>query len=127
VPLYRKTPFSGVTIVGTKQWLSPDAFVSVVDPATGACTGGDSVANCEFGNSGRNTVRGPHFTNSDIYITKSFPIREGVSLRFDGQMFNAFTIPTSRCPAMSKPASPKALSLLDSERWKAQSRLQPGC
>ena len=34
-PLYRKTPYSGVTIDGTKQWLNPDAFVSVVDPTTG--------------------------------------------------------------------------------------------
>ena len=52
----------------------PAAFVSVVDPTTGACTGGDSVANCQFGDCGRNTVRGPHFTDSDIYITKQFPI-----------------------------------------------------
>ena len=49
VPLYRKTPYSGVTVTGTKQWLNPDAFVSVIDPATGACTGGDSIANCQFG------------------------------------------------------------------------------
>jgi hypothetical protein len=62
-PLYRKTPYNGVTIAGTRQWLNPEAFVSVVDPATGACTGGDSFANCQFGDSGRNTVRGPHFTN----------------------------------------------------------------
>ena len=37
VPLYRKTPYPGVTVDGTKQWLNPDAFVSVVDPTTGAC------------------------------------------------------------------------------------------
>lgn len=37
VPLYRKTPYPGVTVSGTKQWLNPDAFVSVVDPTTGAC------------------------------------------------------------------------------------------
>ena len=42
VPLYRKTPYSGVTVAGTRQWLNPEAFVSVVDPTTGACTGGDS-------------------------------------------------------------------------------------
>lgn len=90
VPVYRRTPYSGVTIAGTKQWLNPEAFISVVDPTTGACTGGDSVANCQFGDSGRNTVRGPHFTNSDVYITKSFPIKEGISLRFDAQMFNVF-------------------------------------
>jgi hypothetical protein len=90
VPLYRKTPYSGVTVAGTKQWLNPEAFTSVVDPTTGACTGGDSVANCQFGDSGRNTVRGPHFTYSDVYLSKRFPIAEAVSLRLDTQSFNAF-------------------------------------
>ena len=36
---------------GTVQWLNPDAFASAVDPSTGACVGGDSAANCQFGNS----------------------------------------------------------------------------
>lgn len=99
VPLYRRTPYSGVTVPGTRQWLNPDAFVSVVDPATGACTGGDSAANCQFGDSGRNTVRGPHFTNSDIYVTKTVPIRDGVTLRFDVQMFNAFNHPNFALPS----------------------------
>ena len=35
VPLYRKTPYPGVTVAGTQQWLNPEAFVSVVDPTTG--------------------------------------------------------------------------------------------
>jgi hypothetical protein len=99
IPLYRKAPYSGVTIAGTRQWLNPDAFVSVVDPATGQCTGGDSAANCQFGDSGRNTVRGPHFTNSDVYITKSFSTREGVTLRIDAQMFNAFNHPNFALPS----------------------------
>ncbi len=90
VPIYRKSTVSGVTVAGTRQWINPDAFVSVVDPSTGGCTGGDSVANCQFGDSGRNTVRGPHFADSDIYITKSFTIHEGITFRFDTQMFNAF-------------------------------------
>ncbi len=89
-PLYRKAAFSGVTIAGTRQWLNPDAFVSAVDPTTGACTGGDSAAHCQFGDAGRNTVRGPHFTDSDIYVSRRFPLREGASLRIDAQMFNAF-------------------------------------
>lgn len=99
VPIYLKTPYSGVTVAGTKQWLNPEAFVSVVDPTTGACTGGDSAINCQFGDSGRNTVRGPHFTYSDIYVTKKFPIRKGVSLRFDTQFFNAFNHPNYALPS----------------------------
>jgi hypothetical protein len=97
-PLYRKTAYNGVTVAGTRQWLNPDAFISVVDPATGACTGGDSAANCQFGNSGRNTVRGPHFTDSDIYVTKTFPIHEDIIFRLDAQMFNAFNHPNFALP-----------------------------
>ena len=99
VPLYQKTPYSGVTVAGTKQWLNPEAFVSVVDPTTGACTEGDSSSNCQFGDAGRNTVRGPHFTYSDIYLTKKFPIKGEVSLRFDTQFFNAFNHPNCALPS----------------------------
>ena len=38
VPLYRKTAVPGVTQPGSLQWLNPDAFASVVDPSTGACS-----------------------------------------------------------------------------------------
>jgi hypothetical protein len=99
VLMYRRSPVAGVTVAGTKQWLNPDAFVSVVDAATGACVGGDSAANCQFGNSGRNSVRGPHYTNSDIYVTKTFPIKEGITFRFDTQMFNAFNHPNFALPS----------------------------
>jgi len=97
-PLYQKTPYSGVTVAGTRQWLNPNAFVSVVDPTTGACTGGDSAANCQFGDAGRNTVRGPHFTDSDIYVMRKFRMTEAASLRFDVQMFNAFNHPNFALP-----------------------------
>jgi hypothetical protein len=96
--VYSKNPVAGVTVAGTKQWLNPNAFVSVVDPATGACTGGDSLVNCQFGSTGRNSVRGPHYAISDIYITKTFPIREGVTFRLDTQMFNAFNHPNFALP-----------------------------
>ncbi len=104
-PLYRKTPYPGVTINGTRQWLNPDAFVSAVDPTTGACYSGvlgaqsDSPAICQFGNSGRNEARGPHFTYSDMYITKTFSMREGIKLRIDGQFFNAFNHPNFALPS----------------------------
>lgn len=99
VPVYQKNSVNGVTVAGTKQWLNPEAFISVVDPTTGACTGGDSPSNCQFGNSGRNSVRGPHYTNSDLYITKTFPIKEGITFRLDAQMFNAFNHPNFALPS----------------------------
>jgi len=98
-PTYQKSSVAGVTLAGTKQWLNPEAFVSVVDPTTGACVGGDSPANCQFGNSGRNSVRGPHYTNSDAYISKTFPIKEGITFRLDAQMFNAFNHPNFALPS----------------------------
>jgi hypothetical protein len=90
VPLYAHQAIPGVTQPGTVQWLNPDAFVSTVDPGTGACVGGDTPKNCQFGNLGRNALRGPDFTWSDFYITKWFALREHVKLRIDGQFFNVF-------------------------------------
>jgi hypothetical protein len=99
VSLYRRSPVSGVTQPGSVQWLNPDAFASVVDPSTGACAGGDSPANCQFGNSGRNNYRGPHFTYSEIYITKKIPLAEHVAFRFDTQLFNVFNHPNFALPS----------------------------
>lgn len=99
VPLYDKHPYPGVTVAGTKQWLNPNAFVSVVDPSTGACTGGDSATDCQFGNAGRNTVRGPDYINSDIYLSKQFPLGTRAHLRLDAQMFNAFNHPNFALPS----------------------------
>ncbi|MGD0734847.1 MAG: carboxypeptidase regulatory-like domain-containing protein [Terracidiphilus sp.] len=98
-PVYQKSAYAGVTVAGTRQWLNPNAFVSVVDPTTGACTGGDSPARCQFGDAGRNNVRGPHFSDSDIYVSRRFHIWEQMSLRFDVQMFNAFNHPNFALPS----------------------------
>ncbi len=98
--LYEHNPIPGVTQPGTVQWLNPDAFVSAVDPSTGACAGGDSSANCQFGTLGRNALRGPDFAWSDFYITKWFTLTERVKLRFDVQFFNLFNHPNFGLPNM---------------------------
>jgi hypothetical protein len=85
---------------GTIQWLNPDAFISAVDPSTGACYGGDTPANCQFGNTRRNQFRGPNFVWSDFYLTKWFPVRENVKLRLDAQFFNLFNHPNFALPSM---------------------------
>jgi hypothetical protein len=100
VPLYKHNPIPGVTEPGTVQWLNPNAFVSAVDPSTGACLASDSPKNCQFGNLGRNALRGPDFTWSDFYLTKSFPLTERVKLRFDTQFFNLFNHPNLGLPSM---------------------------
>ncbi len=119
VPLYRKSPVSGVTQSGSLQWLNPDAFVSVVDPSTGACGGGDSTVNCQFGNSGRNNVRGPHFTYFELYLTKKIKITEHVSFRFDTQFFNLFNhpnfaLPSNQAGTPGKPATQTGFGALTS-------------
>src|SRR5713226_3600015 len=100
VPLYEHNPIPGVTQPGTVQFLNPDAFVSTVDPSTGACFGGDSPKNCQFGNLGRNALRGPNFTWSDFYLTKWFPLSERMKMRFDAQFFNVFNHPNFGLPSL---------------------------
>jgi hypothetical protein len=100
VSLYEHNPIPGVTQPGTVQWLNPDAFVSTVDPSTGACFGGDSAKTCQFGNLGRNALRGPNFAWSDFYLTKWFPLTERVKMRFDIQFFNLFNHPNFGLPSM---------------------------
>jgi hypothetical protein len=100
VPLYTTTPIPGVTPPGALQWLNPDAFISSVDPTTGACRGGDSAATCQFGTLGRNTVRGPYFFWSDLYVTKRIAASKTITWRGELQIFNLFNranlgLPTS--------------------------------
>jgi hypothetical protein len=100
VPLYEHNPIPGVTQPGTMQWLNPDAFVSVVDPSTGACAGGDSPGDCQFGDLGRNALRGPDFFWSDLYLTKWFQLADRVKLRIDGQFFNVLNHPNFGLPVL---------------------------
>jgi hypothetical protein len=110
VPLYTTTPIPGVTPSGALQWLNPDAFVSSVDPSTGACRGGDSPAACQFGRLGRNTARGPQFVWSDIYVTKRIAGWKRTTVRAEVQVFNLFNranfaLPTSTAGIPGEPGT----------------------
>jgi hypothetical protein len=100
VPLYDHNPIPGVTQPATMQWLNPNAFVSAVDPSTGACAGGDSPENCQFGNLGRNALRGPDFFWGDLYLTKWLQVTERLKLRIDGQLFNVLNHPDFGLPVL---------------------------
>jgi hypothetical protein len=100
VPAYEHRAIPGVTPSGTVQWLNPNAFVSAVDPGTGACAGGDNPRNCQFGNLGRNALRGPDFAWGDFYLTKWFILREHLKLRLEAQAFNLFNHPNFALPSM---------------------------
>jgi Carboxypeptidase regulatory-like domain len=106
VPLYEHHPIPGVTQPGTLQWLNPDAFISAVDPSTGQCYGGDSPQTCQFGNLGRNSLRGPDFFWSDFYLTKWFALSEHVKLRFEAQFFNVFNHPNFSLPSVVQAGIP---------------------
>lgn len=106
VPQYLHSDVPGITPAGAIQWLNPAAFVSTVDPRTGACAGGDSPQNCQFGNLGRNALRGPNFTWSDLYLTKWFPLSERVKLRVDAQFFNLFNHPNFGLPVLGYAGAP---------------------
>jgi hypothetical protein len=99
-PYCRHCNVASVTQPGTIQWLNPDAFVSAVDPSTGACNGGDNPQNCQFGNLARNALRGPDFVWNDFYLTKSLSVTEHTKLRFDAQFFNVFNHPNFALPSM---------------------------
>ncbi len=99
-PYCRHCDIPGVTQPGTVQWLNPNGFVSSVDPSTGACYGGDSAQDCQFGDSGRNAFRGPDFFWSDFYLTKWFALSEHVKLRIEGQFFNVLNHPNFALPSM---------------------------
>jgi hypothetical protein len=100
VPLYGHRFLPGVSQPGTIQWLNPDAFTSSVDPSTGACYGGDNSGNCQFGDLGRNSLRGPDFVWNDFYLTKWFNLREHAKLRIEAQFFNMFNHPNFGLPSM---------------------------
>jgi len=100
VPLYAHHSITGVTQPGTIQWLNPDAFISTVDPSTGQCFGGDDPEHCQFGDLGRNALRGPDFFWSDFYLTKWFPLSERLKLRIEAQFFNVFNHPNFGLPSM---------------------------
>ena len=100
IPLYAHHPVPTVTQPGTIQWLNPDAFLSALDASTGQCSGGDDPQHCQFGNLGRNSLRGPDFIWRHFYLTKWFPLTEHAKLRFEGQFFNVFNHPNLGLPSM---------------------------
>ena len=44
----------------------------------------------DFGNVGRDVLRGPHQTNVDFSIIKRFPIHESKNVEFRAEFFNLF-------------------------------------
>ena len=83
-------PYMGVCPNGNKVgtascWFNPSAFAL---PPPG-----------QFGNAGRNILRGPGFAQFDLSLQKSFHLREGRELTFGAEAYNLFNHPNLAVPS----------------------------
>ena len=76
-------------------FFNPLAFVrptvltgQVIPSSNGTSTAGANGT--DFGNVGRNVLRGPRQTNVDFSVIKRFPIRESKSIELRAEFFNLF-------------------------------------
>src|SRR5215472_19169319 len=53
----------------------------------------------QFGDSGRNSLRGPHVNSFAFALMKDFVFREGMSLQFRWEAFNLFNTPIFAAPS----------------------------
>src|SRR5256714_15320173 len=93
---------SGATIstatsnIPAGYFFNPLAFVrptvltgQVIPSSNGTATAGANGT--DFGNVGRNVLRGPRQINMDFSIIKRFPITESKNIEFRAEFFNLFT------------------------------------
>ena len=83
-------PYTGVcpngTNVGTPScWFNPTAFAV---PAPG-----------QFGDAGRNILRGPGFAQFDLALQKDFQLREGITIALGVEGYNLFNHPNFAVPS----------------------------
>jgi hypothetical protein len=93
-------PYAGTS--GPDNFLNLSAFAvpCTLDPA-----GDGSAASCipgtqHFGSLGRNSLRGPGYSNFDFSLFKTTPITERVQLQFRAEVFNVFNHPNFASPLL---------------------------
>ena len=76
-------------------FFNPIAFIrptvltgQVIPSSNGTATAG--ATGTDFGNVGRNVLRGPGQTNVDLSVIKRFPIRESKNIELRAEFFNLF-------------------------------------
>jgi hypothetical protein len=77
------------------EWFNTSAFVSI--PLTG------TLANGQWGNSGRNILQGPGTKNVDFSAFKNFQLTESKVLQIRGEFFNLFNTPQFNNPSAVAP------------------------
>ena len=70
------------------QWVSPSAFQELTPEANPG----------EFGNEGRNAVRGPGLATADVSLFKNFTVTESAHLQFRAEAFNLLNHPNFMLP-----------------------------
>jgi hypothetical protein len=53
----------------------------------------------QFGNAGRNILRGPRFAQFDLSLQKSFHLREGMKIAVGAEAYNLFNHPNFAVPS----------------------------
>ena len=72
------------------RWFDKSAFV---------IQGQQGTSPYQFGNSGRNILRGPRLINFDFSVFKEFTVREGMRVELRGEFFDLFNTPHFLLPA----------------------------
>jgi hypothetical protein len=70
------------------QWVSASAFQELTPQANPG----------EFGNEGRNAVRGPGFASVDLSLFKNFALTESTHIQFRAEAFNTLNHPNFMLP-----------------------------
>jgi hypothetical protein len=86
---------TAISNVPAGYFFNPFAFVRPVVPAGQLIPSSNGTARADtlgtdFGNVGRNVLRGPGQTNVDFSIIKRFPLSESKNLEFRAEFFNLF-------------------------------------
>jgi hypothetical protein len=103
---FADTPTSGGIQQRLNHWLNYSAFTFAPVVGPDGSTG--------FGTLGRNTFRGPHQSDWDLTIAKTFPLTERQHLEFRTDFFNAFNHPSFATPSFPDVESPSNFTAISS-------------
>src|SRR5215510_8709295 len=108
------TPVLSFDNAGLQSLLTSERPDLVGNPHTGVCPNGSRVGtpSCwfnpsafalpppgQFGNAGRNILRGPAFAQFDLALQKDFRLREGMKIAFGAEAYNLFNHPNFAVPS----------------------------
>jgi Carboxypeptidase regulatory-like domain len=103
---YADTPTSGGIQQRLNHWLNYSAFTFAPVVGPDGSTG--------FGTLRRNTFSGPHQSDWDLTVAKTFPLTERQHLEFRTDFFNAFNHPSFATPTFPDVESPSNFTAISS-------------